>query len=61
MSIMRFVENKAVDPPISERPSEGQVQMLFNRSGGCLMCGHTPGSDKDCCPCYRCVCCTKKE
>jgi hypothetical protein len=57
MSIMRFVENKVTGQ--SERPSEGLVQVLFNRFGACLLCGHTPVTGA-CCACEDCVCCTKR-
>jgi len=56
---LRFVENKATG--ISETPSKGVVEMTFNRSGACLMCGHTPVVNGVCCQCQSCICCTTRR
>ncbi len=59
--ILRFVENKVID--ISEDVPLGVTVMVFNRSGACLMCGHTPGREVrkgTCCLCIDCICCTRK-
>ena len=63
MSILRFVENKATG--FSEGPSEGIAELVFNRHGVCLMCGHIPGREVQqgmcCCCCIDCICCTKNR
>lgn len=60
MSILRFVENKVTG--YSETVPPGVAELVFNRRGVCLMCGHTPGREKRgaCCSCGDCTCCTKR-
>lgn len=58
---LRFVENKVTG--FSQKPSEGVIELVFNRHGVCLMCGHTPGREVQqgaCCLCVDCICCIKR-
>ena len=61
MTALHFVENKMTG--FSEEPSAGVVELVFNRSGVCLLCGHTPGREVQrgaCCCCVDCICCAKR-